>query len=107
MGPSIAILHLSNPEGIERYGRMIRLLASPLPPLPSVSWTGDTQELRKKERQFCSREGGGGAWSRIIRPQESHINHSILSVSTQQKDKDDTAAKLPGEGFHARHARYV
>ncbi len=66
-------------ESIERFIRrgpgflaVLRLGSTPLPHLPSVSWSGDKQkELRKRGKLLTGEGGAGWAWSRIIRPQES------------------------------------
>ncbi len=52
-------------------GLLIRLYASPLPPLPSVIWTEETHRKTEKERQFA--EWRGGERMRAWRKKESLV----------------------------------
>ncbi len=59
-------------------GRRIWLHAHPVPPQRHYARPA-THRKTEKERQLSDR-GREGAWSWIIRPQESLFNHSILSA---------------------------
>jgi hypothetical protein len=63
------------------WGRMIRLLAT----TPSLLSKLDPATHRRDKREKETRGGGGGwAWSRIIRPQESWTLKNIIQYSLKK-----------------------
>ncbi len=71
-------------ERIERFiegQAFLRSNDSATCPLPSLSWTGDTQKDWEREAICCRERGGGrGAESYDRKKAWSSINHSILSA---------------------------